>query len=112
MVWGDGTPTRDFLFAADVAEGLLLAAENLEPPTYVNLGSESEISIRELVELIARYTGFRGQVSYDVSKAGGDAKRLASAAKAHDLLGFQPAIPIEEGLQRTVEWYRERLTAS
>lgn len=112
VVWGDGTPTRDFLFAADVAEGLLLAAEKLEPPAYVNLGSESEISIRELVELIARYTGFPGQVSYDVSKAGGDSRRLASAARARDLLGFCPVTRIDEGLRCTVDWYRERLTAS
>lgn len=112
VVWGDGTPTRDFLFAGDIAEGLLLAAEKLESPAYVNLGSESEISIRELVELIARYTGFQGQVSYDVSKAGGDSKRLASAAKAHDLLGFRPVTRIEDGLRRTVEWYRGRLATS
>ena len=111
VVWGDGTPTRDFLFAADVAEGLLLAAEKLEPPAFVNIGSESEISIRELIELITRYTGFSGKVTYDASKGAGDARRLASAARARELLGFQPRVPIEDGLKRTVAWYRERLAA-
>jgi GDP-L-fucose synthase len=112
VVWGDGSPTRDFLFAADVAEGLLLAAERLDSPGYVNLGSESEVSIRELVALIVRYTGFQGLVSYDVSKAGGDLKRLASAAKARDLLDFRPVTSIEDGMRRTVDWYRERLAGT
>jgi GDP-L-fucose synthase len=112
VVWGDGSPTRDFLFAADIAEGLLLAAEKLEAPAFVNIGSECEISVRELIELIVRYTGFRGKVTYDVSKGSGDARRVASATKAHQSLGFRPATPIDVGLKCTVEWYSERLASS
>jgi GDP-L-fucose synthase len=111
-VWGDGTATRDFLFAGDIAEALLLAAEKLEPPAFVNVGSESEVSIRQLVEMITRLTGFRGEVTYDVSKSGGDARRAASAAQARALLHFQPRVSMEEGLKSTVEWYRERLATS
>jgi len=70
IVWGDGTPTRDFLFAEDVADGLLLAAEKLEPPGYVNLGAGTETSIRRLVEFITHSSGFSGPVSYDASKSG------------------------------------------
>lgn len=109
VVWGDGSPTRDFLFAPDIAEGLLLAAETLDAPEFVNIGAESETSIRELVQIITRATGFRGEVTYDVSKSGGDARRAASAMKARRLLGFRPRVSIEEGLRQTVAWYRERL---
>ena len=111
LVWGDGTPTRDFLFAGDIAEGVLLAAESLEAPAYVNLGSGVEVSIRELVELIAHHTGFKGPISFDASKAGGDSRRLASSAKSRDLIGFRPEIDLEEGMRRTVAWYRKKLKA-
>lgn len=109
MVWGDGTPTRDFLFASDVAEGLLLAAESLDAPQFVNIGSESEVSIRELVEVITHLTGFHGMVSYDTSKSGGDARRSTSSAMARRLMGFRARVPIEEGLKQTVAWYRKQL---
>jgi GDP-L-fucose synthase len=109
VVWGSGSPTRDFLFAEDVAEGLLLAIEKLEAPAFVNIGSESEVSIRELIELIVRYTDFRGPVVYDASKVAGDARRVACAEKAHRLLGFRPSTPFDIGLKHTVEWYRQRL---
>jgi GDP-L-fucose synthase len=106
-VWGDGTPTRDFLFADDVAKGLLLAAEKLAPPHYLNLGSGSEISVRDLVGLIARFTNFRGPVSFDASKAGGDARRCVSVDQASRLLGFTPQYSMEDGIERTVRWYGE-----
>jgi len=109
VVWGDGTATRDFLFAADIAEGLLLAAEKLEAPGFVNIGSKSEISVRQLVELITRLTCFQGRVTYDAGKGGGDSRRVASVVKARRLLGFRPRVPIEEGLKRTVDWYHVRL---
>jgi GDP-L-fucose synthase len=112
VVWGDGTPTRDFLYAADVAEGLLLAAEKLPGGEYVNLGSEHEVSIREIVSLIAELSEFRGPITYDPSKSGGDRRRVSSAAKARELLGFVPETSLREGLQRTIEWYRQRLAAS
>jgi GDP-L-fucose synthase len=111
VVWGDGTPTRDFLFAEDVAAGLLLAAETLEPPQFVNLGSGTEISVRRLVELITQYTGFSGPVIYDTSKGGGDARRCTSIERASTLLGFQPSHDMRSGIERTVKWYRENFKA-
>jgi GDP-L-fucose synthase len=109
VVWGDGSPTRDFLFAEDVAKGLILAAEKLAPPNYVNIGSGSEISVRELTELITRHTGFGGRVVFDTTKSGGDARRCTSIEKAQKLMGFRPQVAIEEGLQRTVAWYQSQL---
>jgi GDP-L-fucose synthase len=107
VVWGDGTPTRDFLFAEDVATGLLLAAEKLAPPRYVNIGSGKEISVRELVELIVRATNFTGPVSFDASKGGGDARRCTSVELARELLEFNPSCCMREGIERTVQWYTE-----
>lgn len=107
-VWGDGSPTRDFLFVEDVAEGLLCAAEALSPPGFVNIGSGREISIRDLVGLIVRETGFAGEVTFDASKGGGDARRYASIERAQALLvGFQPRVSMEDGMRRTVAWYRQ-----
>ena len=107
VVWGDGTPTRDFLFADDVANGLLLAAERLAGGEYVNIGSGREVSIRQLVELITKHTGFSGPVSYDASKAGGDARRGTAVARARELIGFSPRHDIDEGIRTTVQWYRD-----
>ena len=69
VVWGDGTAIRDFLFAGDIAEALLLAAERLQPPAFVNIGSQSEITVRQLVELITRFTCFRRKVTYDLARS-------------------------------------------
>jgi len=109
VVWGDGSPTRDFLFAEDIAEGLILAAERLAPPNYVNIGSGTEISVRELVELIARFSQFKGNIVFDTTKSGGDARRCTSTDKAQELMGFHAQVTMSEGLRRTVEWYREHL---
>ena len=111
VVWGDGSPTRDFLFVDDVAEGLLLAAEKLPAGTAVNLGSGAEISIRELVRLIAGLAGFRRKCVFDTGKSGGDARRCVDTERARQLMGFQPQVSIEEGLKRTVDWYRQQLVA-
>lgn len=113
LVWGDGTPTRDFLYVEDVAEGLVLAAEKLRGFQVVNIASGEEISIGELVRLIARLTGFQGQIRFDPSQGGGDPKRSASPARATRLMGFTPRVRLEEGLRRTIAWYhaqRERVT--
>jgi GDP-L-fucose synthase len=112
VVWGDGTPTRDFLFAEDIAEGLLLAAEKLDPPNYVNIGSGNEISVRELIDLITRHSGFAGKVVYDTEKSGGDARRCASIDKAIRLMGFEPRISMEEGIKQTIEWYKTKISYS
>ena len=106
VVWGDGSPTRDFLFVDDLAEGLLLAGERLVAPGYVNLASGTEISIAELVTLIARLCGFQRRIVFDASKGGGDPRRLASTVRSDAILGFSPRVPIEDGLRRTIDWYR------
>lgn len=109
IVWGDGSPTRDFLFVDDIAHGLVLAAERLEGGTCINIGSGREISIRELVGQIVRATDFAGSVRFDASRAGGDPRRVADISRARDLLGFEPHVSIEEGLRRTVQWFRAQL---
>jgi len=109
VVWGDGSPTRDFLYVDDIAEGLLGAAERLEPPAVVNLASGTEISIGELVRMIARLTGFTGRIAFDTSKGGGDPRRVAATDRSTRLLGFVPRVSLEEGLRRTIAWYRQQL---
>lgn len=111
VVWGDGSPTRDFLFVEDIAEGLLLAGERLSAPGFVNLASGSEISIAELVKLIARLCGFERRIVFDASKVGGDPRRVASTARSDELIRFSPRVPIEEGLRRTIDWYRHAVVA-
>lgn len=111
VVWGDGSPTRDFLFVEDIAEGLLLAGERLSAPGFVNLASGSEISIAELVKLIARLCGFERRIVFDASKVGGDPRRVASTARSDELIVFSPRVPIEEGLRRTIDWYRHAVVA-
>lgn len=108
VVWGDGSPTRDFLFVEDVAEALLLAVEKLEPPNYVNIGSGNEVSIKELVNLIAKCSNFKGQIEFDKTKSGGDARRCTSIQLAQELMGFSPKTTLIAGLQKTVDWYQEQ----
>jgi GDP-L-fucose synthase len=105
-VWGDGTPTRDFLFVEDVAEALLRGAEGLAGGSYVNAGSGTEISVRDLVGLIAKHTGFSGPIRFDASKAGGDARRCTSVELAARLMAFKPEVDFDEGIRRTVAWYK------
>lgn len=107
VVWGDGTPTRDFLYVDDLADGILLAAERLEAPGYVNVASGSEVSIADLVRMIAGLCGFRRRIVFDSSKGGGDPRRVASTALADRLIGFASRVPLEEGLRRTIGWYRQ-----
>lgn len=105
VVWGDGTPTREFLYVEDAAEGILLATEHYDSSEPINLGSGFEISIRELVTLIARYTGFEGRIVWDTSKPGGQPRRRLDTSRAEHEFGFRARTPFEEGLQRTIEWY-------
>jgi GDP-L-fucose synthase len=106
VVWGDGSPTRDFLFVDDLAEGLLLTAERLEAPGYVNLASGTEISIRELVTTIAELCGFKRKILFDASKGGGDPRRVASVTRASEQLGFKARVALRDGLAQTIDWYR------
>jgi len=109
VVWGDGSPTRDFLYVEDIAEGLILAAEKLEPPNYVNIGSGKEVSIKKLVEHIVRFSQFKRKVEFDETKSGGDARRCTAIDKASRLMNFQPSISIEDGLKKTVDWYKRQV---
>ncbi len=105
VVWGDGSPTREFLYVEDAAEGILLAAERYNGDLPVNLGSGNEISIKNLVELIASLTGFKGKLVWDATKPNGQPRRALSTKRADDLFGFKAQMTFEEGLKRTIDWY-------
>jgi GDP-L-fucose synthase len=109
VVWGDGSPTRDFLFVDDLADGILAAGERLESPGFVNVASGREVSIADLVTTIAKLCGFTRRITFDASKGGGD-RRMASTARATALINFQPRVSLEDGLRRTIEWYRRSYT--
>jgi GDP-L-fucose synthase len=108
VVWGDGSPTREFLYVDDAAEGILLAAERYDGVEPVNLGSGREIRIKDLAETIARQTGFPGSIVWDTTKPNGQPRRGLDTSRAEALFGFRAQMPFEEGLQRTIDWYRER----
>ncbi|MCK5053516.1 MAG: GDP-L-fucose synthase, partial [Anaerolineales bacterium] len=106
VVWGDGSPTREFLYAEDAAEGILLGAENYNSSEPVNLGSGYEVSIKDLAELIAKFTGFKGELVWDASKPNGQPRRGLDVTRAEERFGFRSKMPFEEGLRRTIEWYQ------
>ena len=108
ILWGDGSPTREFLYVEDAAEGITLAAEHYNGSEPVNLGSGYEIRIKDLAELIARLTGFSGRLVWDTSKPNGQPRRALDVSRAEQFFGFRARMPFEEGLRRTIEWYRPR----
>jgi len=108
VVWGDGSPTREFLYVEDAAEGILLASEKYNGSDPVNLGSGYEISIKDLVETIAHLTGFEGRLVWDTSKPNGQPRRGLDVSRAEALFGFRATTPFEEGLRRTIAWYQAR----
>jgi GDP-L-fucose synthase len=108
VLWGDGSPTREFLFAGDAAEGILLAAEWYNQPQPVNLGSGQEISIRALAEMIARLTGFTGRFNWDTTKPNGQPRRALDTQRAEQYFGFKAHTFFEEGLRETIRWYRQQ----
>jgi GDP-L-fucose synthase len=110
-LWGDGSPTREFLYVDDCVEGLLLAAERYDGADAVNLGTGVEISIRDLAELIAELTGFEGEIDWDSSMPNGQPRRSLDASRARELFGFKARTPLREGLERTIAWYREHAGA-
>jgi len=109
VVWGSGKPTREFLYVEDAAEGIVLAAERYDKSDPVNLGSGREISIRELAGLIAKLTGFKGQLVWDTSRPDGQPRRMLDTSRAKREFGFAAQTDFEEGLRRTIEWYRGAL---
>lgn len=109
IAWGDGSPTREFLYVEDAAEGILLATERYDESEPVNLGSSFEISIKELVETIAWLTGFEGEIVWDTSKPNGQPRRKLDVSKAKALFGFEAKTSFEEGLKNTIEWYKSSL---
>jgi GDP-L-fucose synthase len=106
VLWGDGSPTREFLYVDDCADGLVRAAELYDRPEPVNLGTGLETSIRELAELIAELTGFSGGIRWDTSMPNGQPRRALDASKAQRLFGFRAETPLREGLEKTIAWYR------
>lgn len=109
VLWGDGSPTREFLYAGDAALGIVLAAERYNGSEPVNLGSGMEISIKDLATLIARLTGFQGEIVWDTSKPNGQPRRALDVSRAREFFGFQASMLFEDGLRRTIDWYRQTL---
>src|SRR5881275_1003234 len=107
VLWGDGSPTREFLYVADAAEGLLLAAERYDGAEPVNLGTGVETSIRELAELITELTGFEGELVWDTTMPNGQPRRQLDATRAEQLFGFRARTSLRDGLERTIAWYRD-----
>jgi GDP-L-fucose synthase len=106
IVWGTGKASREFLYIEDEAEAIALAAERYEKPEPVNLGAGFEITIRDLVELIAKLTGFSGKIIWDESKPDGQPRRMLDTARAEREFGFVASTDFESGLRRTIEWYK------
>jgi GDP-L-fucose synthase len=105
VLWGDGSPTREFLYVEDAAEGILLATEQYDKADPVNLGSGMEISIRDLATMVARMTGFTGRINWDTSQPNGQPRRCLEVSKAEREFGFRAATPFEVGLRKTIDWY-------
>lgn len=110
-LWGDGTPTREFLYVGDCAVGIALAAERYDGADPVNLGSGHEISIGDLVELVADISGFEGEVAWNPAMPNGQPRRLLDVSKAEQLFGFTAKTSLREGIERTVTWFRAHVAA-
>jgi len=103
--WGTGAATREFLYVGDAARGIVAAAEGYDGPEPVNIGSGQEISIHDLVALVAELVGFQGEVRWDTTKPDGQPRRRLDTTRARELFGFEARVPLREGLQRTIDWY-------
>jgi GDP-L-fucose synthase len=111
VAWGTGSASREFLYAADAAEGIVLAMEKYDKPEPVNLGNGREIRIKELTELVARLAGFQGNITWDTSKPDGQPRRCLDVSRARQEFGFEARTPFEEGLKATIRWYESHLKA-
>ena len=110
VAWGTGKATREFLYVEDAAEGILLAAEKYDKSAPINLGAGFEITIKDLTELIAKLTDFKGVIVWDSTKPDGQPRRCLDTAKAKKEFGFQSATRFEEGLKKTIEWYKHEMS--
>ncbi len=110
--WGSGSVSREFLFVDDAAEGVIRAAERMQEPVPINLGSGREIRIKDLAELIARLSGFEGGIRWDTSKPDGQPRRCLDTSRAAQLLGWKAEVDFEQGLRRTIDWYRATLVST
>ncbi|HOS82939.1 MAG TPA: GDP-L-fucose synthase [Methanolinea sp.] len=108
-VWGTGSASREFLYVDDAARAIVLATERYNKPDPVNIGAGNEIKIKDLVEIIARYTGFTGEIFWDTSRPDGQPRRGLDVSRAEREFGFRAEVPFEEGLKRTIEWYQKTL---
>ncbi|HEX8950887.1 MAG TPA: GDP-L-fucose synthase [Polyangia bacterium] len=108
VLWGDGSPTREFLYVEDAADGILAACERYDGSEAINLGSGQEIAIRDLAQLIARLMDYRGRFVYDTSKPNGQPRRQLSVERAARLLGWRAKTSFEEGLRKTISWWRDQ----
>lgn len=107
VLWGDGSPTREFFYAGDAARGIVLAAERYNSSEPVNLGAGMEISIKDLALLIAKLTGFSGEIVWDTSKPNGQPRRALDTSRAKEYFNFEAEMPFEEGLKETIQWFKE-----
>lgn len=107
VLWGDGSPTREFLYAGDAARGIVLGAERYNASDPVNLGAGIEISIKDLAHLIAELTEYSGDIVWDTSKPNGQPRRALDVTRAKEHFDFEAEVPFKEGLKRTISWYRE-----
>lgn len=107
VVWGDGSPSREFIYAEDAAEGILLASEKYNGAEPVNIGSGFEIRIKDLAGLISRLSGFKGKIVFDPTKPNGQPRRALDVSRAEQEFGFKARVGFEEGLRRTIEWYEQ-----
>jgi GDP-L-fucose synthase len=110
VLWGTGSPSREFLFVDDASRALLLAAERLEVSDPVNVGTGIETSIRDLAETIERLVGYEGETVWDVSRPDGQPKRFLDVSRARELFGFEAQVPLEQGLLQTIESFRAQAT--
>ena len=107
VLWGDGTPTREFFYAGDAARGIVMAAERYNGSEPVNLGAGMEISIKDLAQLISELSGFSGRIVWDTSRPNGQPRRALDTNRAKEYFGFEAEMHFEEGLKRTIDWYQE-----
>ena len=107
-LWGDGTPTRDFLYVEDAADGIILAGEKYNESFPLNLGAQKEISIKELANIISKLMNFNGKINWDLTKPNGQPRRCVSNEMAEQKIGFSPKISLEDGLKKIISWYKSQ----